>query len=236
MNKNTNIQTYKKYRSKKNKRGEIYYDEEVTLLFRKELAQIYEEKIIELKNKKTYKDRKKVILKDKEWLNDVDIQLYGEKYNMCIGLFETNPFRFTIVSNRSNGFDNCENTIFLYNISNSFNTSNIKKIGYQVNVPTSGIHFEALLPIKDAEIYKQLNDDEIAKIQEAYENPLANTSIQLKEEAEEEEEEAEEAAEEEEEEEAEAEEEAEEEEAEEEAEEEEEEAEEAENKEVIPRI
>ena len=116
MNKNTNIKTYKNYHSKKNKRGEIYYDEEVTLLFRKELEQIYEEKIIELKNKKTYKDRKKVILKDKESLNDVDIQLYGEKYNMCIGLFETNPFRFTIVSNRSNGFDNCENTIFLYNI------------------------------------------------------------------------------------------------------------------------
>ena len=187
INKNTTITKYKEYKAKKKSNGIIYYDEEITNLFRKELGEIYEEKIIELQSKlsnpkesnkiKEYKERQRLVVKNKEWLNDLDIQFYGEKNNICIGLFETNPFRFIIVSNINEGFDKCKHIIFLYNISEQLYTKNVTKIGDQSNVPISGIHFEALIPIKGAEIYKKLTNEEIIQLQETYDKPLANNSM-----------------------------------------------------------
>jgi hypothetical protein len=169
---NTNIPMYKEYKPHK-KDGILYYDKNVTDLFRKDISKIYGEKISETKSetiKKTYKKRQRDILTDGEWLTSDDIQFYGDKYNLCISLFQNNPFRFQFISNISFtdvGFDNCPNSIFLFNNNVQVNVRDLKRQGPALLVPSSGIHFEVLVPRTD-KIYKKLTQEQIEDLQETY--------------------------------------------------------------------
>ena len=191
INKYTDIQTYKAYKPTKSN-GIRYYDRRLTDLFRNDISEIYGEKIAERQAKlriateknaiqnhkkkiKKFEQRKRIVLMDREWLNNDDIQLYGEKYNLCIGLFQTNPFRFIIMSNINDtdyGFNNCPNVIFLLNRSKQTGTSSLKTDGKALFTPISGIHFEALVPKKGLDIYKDLTMAEITKLNDAYNNPV----------------------------------------------------------------
>lgn len=138
--------------------GMIYYDEDAVKLFRKDMYNIYDEKIRETKSETTkqkYKKRQKEVLQNYEWLIDDDIQFYGEKYELCIFGIQIKPFRKEFISNGRFdwvGFDKCPNTIFLFNRGGEVNVNRDLRTFH--NTSSTGIHFEALEPIKYAKIYK----------------------------------------------------------------------------------
>ena len=57
---------------------EIYYETKIVKDLRKFLSSLYE----------TSSPRKKSILKDKEWMNDEDIELLAKEFNLFIGIFK----------------------------------------------------------------------------------------------------------------------------------------------------
>lgn len=158
----TTIKTFEDFEEKIQK-GNIYYDEEAVKLFREDMYNIYDEKIRETKSETTkqkYKKRQKEVLQNYEWLIDDDIAFYGEKYELCIFGFQFKPFRMEFISNGSFdwfGFDKCPNTIFLFNRDNV----NVNRDLRNLHNTSTGIHFEALEPIKYAKIYKKIMEHQI---------------------------------------------------------------------------
>lgn len=152
----SSLNTYDGFEDLYNGNGELYYDEDAKKQFRTHMSQIYAEQkklLTDQTTIKRYEQRVTTIQRDKEWLVDTDIALFGEANDLCIGVFEHLPkFRFTVVSNIDNGvsLDQCTNNIFLYNT------------GY-----TEGNHFDVLSPLPDAEIYRDLTKDEIIQYQGA---------------------------------------------------------------------
>ena len=119
LNNHTDISTYSDC-TEKYIGNELYYNKKCLTRFRNELNAIYDEKIEYARDKKLdilteYISRKELLKKDGEWLIDNDIMFYGDKHNVCVAIFETNPFRFTIMSNVNVGLNDCENIIFLVN-------------------------------------------------------------------------------------------------------------------------
>lgn len=155
MNICTHLQKYKTKNPIKFN-GSIMYDTETVTQFRKELSDIYEEKEKDAAGhmKEQYKKRKIQIQKNNEWLEDQDIQLYGEKHELCIVVFQHNEFQF-ISNGRDDwyGFDNCINKIFLINHgANRLSGTNI-----EIHQGSSGgTHFQVLVPKKNAPIYKNV--------------------------------------------------------------------------------
>ena len=75
----TTLTMYNEYKPKKQD-GILYYDTELTNLFRKDISDLYGEKIREAKSetiKQIYTTRQQEILTDGEWLTSEDIQFYG---------------------------------------------------------------------------------------------------------------------------------------------------------------
>lgn len=154
----TNISTFNNYKELK-ENGNIYYEKTAVDFFRKDIADIYDERINITKNKSTkdkYEKRKKEILKEREWLNDDDINLYGQKYELCIYGFQFNPFRNEFISSGKfdwNGFAECPNTIFILNRGGNVDVKQDTKKMHESS--STGIHFEALVPKDDAKICKK---------------------------------------------------------------------------------
>lgn len=169
----TNLNTYDDYEDLYNENGELYYEQEANDQFRQDMAEIYKKKIQETPSEK-YEQRMKDIANDKDWLVDDDLTLFGETYKICIGVFETNPFRFTIIhpNIKEYGLDECPNTIFLRNLSSKQTASQLQRSGNILRVPSAGIHFEVLAPKKKVDV--ELTKKEIEKIQNSYDNPMAN--------------------------------------------------------------
>jgi hypothetical protein len=183
MNKHTNINTYKKY--EENKSGKIYYNQDAVTQFRKEIFDIYREKIREpnisedLKVK--YQTRQRDILTDGDWLQDDDIKFYGDRYGLCIVVFVTGSNEFDFISTSQNnkyGFDGCTNTIFLIN-HGSKKANGPDKDVYRNS--STGVHFQVLVPKTGAKIYRNVRNvfsekGELTYIDDAYANDVNSSA------------------------------------------------------------
>ena len=177
MNKHTNIETYKKYQEMNNGH-QIYYNQDAVQQFRQEIYHIYDKKIkepnITATIKSNYQTRQRNILTDGEWLEDADIQFYGEFYGLCIVGFETGSNKFYFISTSQidkHGFDGCTNTIFLINHGSKQANGQDKEV-YRNS--STGVHFQVLVPKTGAQIYRNvfIDNDQVTYIDDY--GPYAN--------------------------------------------------------------